>query len=73
MISRWVLRPFQHKQELSSVYQFIDVLYNLRWVLSSSDNELTLRVPALHSRPELFLPQATLVTILQNACATLVD
>ena len=29
-----------HKQELSSVYQFIDVLYNLRWVLSSSDDEL---------------------------------
>ena len=29
-----------HKQELSSVYQFIDVLYNLCWVLSSSDNEL---------------------------------
>ena len=34
---------------------------------------LTLRAPALHSGPELFLPQATLVTILQNACATLVD
>ena len=29
-----------HKQELSSVYQFIDVLYNLCWVLSSSDDEL---------------------------------
>ena len=29
-----------HKQELSSVHQFIDVLYNLRWVLSSSDDEL---------------------------------
>ena len=29
-----------HKQELSSVYQFIDVLYNLRWVLSSSDERL---------------------------------
>ena len=28
-----------HKQELSSVYQFIDVLYNLCWVLSSIDNE----------------------------------
>ena len=28
-----------HKQELSSVYQFIDVLYNLRCVLSSSDND----------------------------------
>ena len=41
MISRWVLRLFQHKQELSSVYQFIDVLYNLCWVLSSSDDELT--------------------------------
>ena len=41
MISRRVLHPFQHKQELSSVYQFIDVLYNLRWVLSSSDDELT--------------------------------
>ena len=27
-------------QELSSVYQFIDVLYNLRWVLSSSDERL---------------------------------
>ena len=29
-----------HKQELSSVYQFIDVLYNLRWVLSSSGERL---------------------------------
>ena len=29
-----------HKQELSSVYQFIDVLYNLCWVLSSSDERL---------------------------------
>ena len=29
-----------HKEELSSVYQFIGVLYNLRWVLSSSDDEL---------------------------------
>ena len=29
-----------HKQELSSVYQFIDVLYNLRCVLSSSDNDI---------------------------------
>ena len=29
-----------HKQELSSVYQFIDVLYNLRWVLSSSGGRL---------------------------------
>ena len=29
MISRWVLRLVQHKQELSSVYQFIAVLYNL--------------------------------------------
>ena len=29
-----------HKQELSSVYQLIDVLYNLRWMLSSSDGEL---------------------------------
>ena len=28
-----------HKQELSSVYQFIDVLYNLHWVLSSSDEK----------------------------------
>ena len=28
-----------HKQELSSVYQFIDVLYNLHWVLSSSDDD----------------------------------
>ena len=26
MISRWILRLFQYKQELSSVYQFIDVL-----------------------------------------------
>ena len=26
--------------KLSSVYQFIDVLYNLCWVLSSSDDEL---------------------------------
>ena len=34
---------------------------------------LTLRVLALHFGPELFLPQATLVTIVQNACATLVD
>ena len=41
MISQWVLHLSNHKQELSSVYQFIDVLYNLRWVLSSSDNELT--------------------------------
>ena len=29
-----------HKQELSSVYQFIDVLYNLRWVLSCSGERL---------------------------------
>ena len=29
-----------HKQELSSVYQFIDVLYNLRWMLSSSSKRL---------------------------------
>ena len=29
-----------HKQELSSVYQFIDVLYNLCWVLSSSGERL---------------------------------
>ena len=28
-----------HKQELSSVYQFIDVLYNLHCVLSSSDDD----------------------------------
>ena len=28
-----------HKQELSSVYQFIDVLYNLRCLLSSSDDD----------------------------------
>ena len=41
MISQWVLRLFQHKQELSSVYQFIGVLYNLQWLLSSSDDELT--------------------------------
>ena len=34
---------------------------------------LTLRAPAVHSGPELLLPQATSVTILQNACATLVD
>ena len=34
---------------------------------------LTLHVPALNSGPELILPQATLVTILQNACTTLVD
>ena len=33
------VRP-NHKQELSSVYQFIDVLYNLCWVLSSSDERL---------------------------------
>ena len=29
MISQWVLYPFPHKQELSLVYQFIDILYNL--------------------------------------------
>ena len=31
MISWWILRLFQYKQELSSVYQFIDELCNLRW------------------------------------------
>ena len=36
-------------------------------------NYLTLCAPAVHSRPELLLLQATSVTILQNACATLVD
>ena len=41
MISRWVFHPFQYKQELSSVYQFIAVLYNLLCLLSSSDDELT--------------------------------
>ena len=29
-----------HKQELSSVYQFIDVLYNLHWLLSGSGERL---------------------------------
>ena len=41
MISRWVLHPFQYKQELSSVCQFIAVLNNLWCLLSSSDDELT--------------------------------
>ena len=30
MISRWIFHLFQYKQELSLVYQFIDVLYNLQ-------------------------------------------
>ena len=41
MIAWGVLRLFQYKQELCSVYQFIDVLYNLWCFLSSSDGELT--------------------------------
>ena len=42
-------------------------------ILPKMTKTLTLRAPAVHSGPELLLPQATSVNISQNACATLVD
>ena len=35
MVSQWILCLFQHKQELSSVYKFIAVLYYIDRLLSS--------------------------------------
>ena len=62
--------PYTEKRYLTST----DILIVIgAWLPQILSNELTLRAPAVHSGPELLLPQATSVTILQNACATLVD
>ena len=76
-IIRHFALPYALKQQVYQIQKDLYLsFYYFKHVIrdwSELYNFLTLRAPALNSRPELFLPQATLVTTLQNACATLVD